>query len=413
MADPPQIPSPYAVLTPAIDAIVAARPNALPIFNGGTGRWAHLVTGWRAQAALNFERLADEAQSARLPLASGDALRQLCASEFETTVSSDAAPAIGSLVLTRSTGTLHAGTIRIGDVFPRLADPTAKPVPIQGMEYEAIQPVYVPQGQLTATVYIRAKRTGLAGNIVQEMGVANTSIALPPDIFDPAFAVTACYAGGGADAGFDEKQLARAAKRNARGQFGPIENALISSVLTAAGVRHDAYFDYEPTHPVGALAVALSFIADGSWGSSPDWAMAVTQAVQDRVGFGCRHTALWVSNIFSRVSLNVRLKKTQDLFDTTGLQDIVRKAAQAYFNDRPDWYHWSEASLRAAITRADPRILVCSSAFLSAYASAAGIPESPFTSVKRVAPGLFGPSNELVHYFVPDDGVVVTFLPPT
>ena len=56
-----QIPSSNAVIAPAINALVAARPGALKHINYGTGAYSHLIEGWRAQAALVISRLADQA----------------------------------------------------------------------------------------------------------------------------------------------------------------------------------------------------------------------------------------------------------------------------------------------------------------------------------------------------------------
>src|SRR5258708_2575963 len=96
----PILPTANQVLTPAIDAIVAARPESLVHFNLG-GRWADLPAMWRAQLLLALARLSDEAKSARLRFATGDELKSLCASEFNTRLPAEPQVAIGSIAYSR------------------------------------------------------------------------------------------------------------------------------------------------------------------------------------------------------------------------------------------------------------------------------------------------------------------------
>src|ERR1041385_6815431 len=120
------IPDIDAVIGAGIERLVELRPNALKHVNLGQGRWSHLFAGWRAQGNIVARRFGDEVVATRL-FSEAQALRELCASEFETSLSTDPTNAIGEVTLTRLSGTLPAGVIRKGTTFFKEANPEAQP----------------------------------------------------------------------------------------------------------------------------------------------------------------------------------------------------------------------------------------------------------------------------------------------
>jgi hypothetical protein len=398
MPDPPQIPSPSAIVTPAIDALVSARPRALKYLNAGQGRYTSVVRAWRAQAARLLLRDAAEARASRLSLAEGEALRELAASEFETSLDFTPQTAVGHVTMVRASGPMAQGTIREGERFFVEANPNARPVPIAAAEYAARAPVYVAASQTTITIPLIAARPGTQANIVQRQGVPSTLIQAA-SIFDTNFATTSCAAAGGTDSTSDD-DLRRAARANAQGQFGPTETAIVAEVLVA-GVRHYAYFDYWDHNLIGKYAVAVTYVADPSWASSSEWAAQISQAVNDNVlGFGARHAAIALNNRYIKVDATVRLQRTQDLSDTSDVEAAIRKAVRSYFDDRRDFYLWKLSALRAVITSAHPKILVCTAASVSDYFDGSTLNEPALSE------------GGILHFYAADNAITPAFLPP-
>ena len=98
MPEPPILPD-LSVIGAGKDTLVAVRPSAAPHVERGV--WSHLFTGWRAQYGLARQGLAAEVNAARLPLSSGQALTELCQSNFDT-ARGQAQKAVGELTLTRT-----------------------------------------------------------------------------------------------------------------------------------------------------------------------------------------------------------------------------------------------------------------------------------------------------------------------
>lgn len=163
----PILPTAAPIVTALIDGMVAARPSVLGPMNRG-GKYTAIPTMARAQVELALSRVADEVRSARLRLGnSGDSLRALCASEFNTTLPPDPQTSLATIQLARwasPTGALPAGVIRKGQQFTKRADPNAHPLPIASATYESLQTVYVPSGQTFATVTATAVASGVAAN---------------------------------------------------------------------------------------------------------------------------------------------------------------------------------------------------------------------------------------------------------
>lgn len=94
------IPSPADVLGPAIDRLLEVRPTAAPFIE--SGRYGDLVAAQRGQFSVLRGQLVDEAVAARLSFATGAALTDVAASEYETPRAGDPIAAIGEAHLTRT-----------------------------------------------------------------------------------------------------------------------------------------------------------------------------------------------------------------------------------------------------------------------------------------------------------------------
>ena len=126
------------------------------------------------------------------------------------------------------------------------------------------------------------------------------------------------------------------------------------------------------------------------------------------LGFGCRSAVLPATNYFIRVEATVILRDPSDSADTTPLDAAIRTAVRKYFDLRPDWDVWRAAALRAAIARADRRILTCTSAVVKDYATGAVYSEVPSASIQAGTPGVVG-----VHWYLADNALTVTYLRPS
>lgn len=160
----PILPTTAQIVGPGIDAMVAARPSVLAPMNA-KGRYYAVPTIIGAQTDVALARVADEVKSARLRFATGTALAQLCASEFNTTLPPEPQAALATVQLARWTGTFPHGVIRKGQIFSKPANPNATPLPVAAATYQAIETTYVPAGQTFATVVCQAVAAGTAGNV--------------------------------------------------------------------------------------------------------------------------------------------------------------------------------------------------------------------------------------------------------
>ena len=410
MADP-ILPAAAAVMTPAIDAIVAAVPAALPHFNAGH-RWADLPAIWRAQVLVLLSRLADEVGSARLATASGTALAELCASEFNTVLPSTPQSAVGTLNLARpqpydangNPTTPPAGIIPAGTPFVKLANPNAQPLPVAAASYVTVGAVYVPAGAFVATVQIVASAPGAAANAPFFPAYGNTlSITPAQPLFDATFATVSCFAAGGSS-GLTDPILRQAAAANAVGQFGPTDGAIIAGLLSQQSVRHFAAFR------AGALPYASLYIADESWSDAGAWDAQIAQTLASAwvgVGGRVRIGSVWNQQIL--VAPTLVLKSTDDLNDTTDIDASVRAAAESYFNDRPDWYRWRAVELRTLLSVCDSRILQCTAVSVTDAATGAAVaePSGPFGQ------GPWSAQFALTHFYLTDQNVQASYLPPS
>lgn len=398
MADP-QIPRIDDPIGQGTANLVANRPSVIGKID--TGRYSHVFAGWRAQEALLVARIADEARSARLPFASGQSLRDLAASEFDTFVPDGPTTAVGSVTLQRTTATL-GGVIRRGTKFRRPANPTAQPLPIVEAAYEAVADVPVPSGQNQASVPLQATRPGAYANDPQgDLGTPlNNNLAISDPLFDTGFAPISNLIGGGSD-GYKDADIKRIALAFARGRFGPTTSALIAGALRGTGVVHALVLeDFN-------AALAYVYVADQSWSYSDRLLQIVQQKINDEFGgWGCSVKVLGVGNRFVRVTASVTLRDPANAGDTVGIDDAIRARLQSYFNDRPDFHLFKYAALRGAISSADRRILTCTSVVLtqavSPYLTLVGDPIQPTILT-------FG----VPHIYLPDNGLTTTYSLPT
>ncbi len=389
--DLPLICTPDEIIGPAITEFVSLRPNALRHINYGEGVYSYVFAGWRAQAALALRRLALAAKATRINLSEGDDLRELVASEFNTPEELRPTTAVGEATLTRAAGAYPTGTIPKGTRFlrPQVEVP---PFPLAAASYESVADVPVAAGALTATVLIRSVEIGSIANTPLVTSQA-TGLEVSDTLFDTNFTVTGYTAAGGSD-GASNADIRRFAKAFAAGQYGPTTGELVAGCLRNTGVKHFAVVDDPDT------AQAVVYIADQNWASGARWASVVEQSLYDNdyVGFGCSASVRVLLNTIVNVATTVRLRDKRYLSDTSGIDASIRKAVRKYFDDRPDWQVWKTAGLRAAIARADRRILSCPTAIVK--------DEDAVTLAETT------PSSAVVHYFLADNAVTITYQAP-
>lgn len=404
----PILPSVSAFVTAAIDAVVAARPETLQLFNQPNSNWGNLPAMWRAQALLLLAWLGDSVKSARLKTAKADALRALCASEFRTQLPPAPQTALAQVSLFRPNTLAGQGTIRAGTKFVKAASPTASPLPIQAATYTTTSTTYVSSEVLGVTLSLLASASGSAANLPSFLGVQTGGLIQPASpLFDPSFTwITSprdivASASGGSD-GLPDPVLVAAAKAFAIGQFGPTQGALIAGLLAQQSVRRYAVFPASLSLPY-----AQAYIGDQSWASSPPWISSVAQAIANQwTGFGCRIRFGSIVNRQIAVSATIVLKSTDDLNSTDDIDANVRSVAESYFNDRPDWYRFRVSTLRSLLSSADPRIRHCTGVAVTDAVTGQPVVEPQNTFTETWTP-------TLVHPYLTDSNCQSTYLPPT
>lgn len=409
----PILPTASSIVTPAIDAIVALRPEALAHFNNVSSRWSDLPAMWRAQLLLNLARLGDEIQSARLRFATGDALRTLCASEFNTTLPSEPQTAAGVFLVSRP-GAGPAGVIKAGTLFSKTSQPNgialpaanAYPIAIAAASYQSIGAVYSTAAPTQLAVTCAATLPGVAGNLPTFLNTGYrgmNQIQPSAPLFDPTYTVFGAFPAAnpaGGSSGLSDPVLVAAARAYYVGQFGPTDGAVLAGLLRQQSVRHVALF-----RASGSSAYAFGYIADESWASNPYWVGQVAQSfVTNFQGFGCRVRLGTVFNLAITMSATIELASTDDLNNTDDIDANVRAAARSYFDDRPDWYRWHTRSLQAALGAADPRILQCTGVTVTDSATGAAVGEPSIPSIFN---------NSITHYYLAENSVNASYLPPS
>lgn len=409
-------PTPTAdeILGAGIAALKTLRPRAFALANLRQGRWWHVFAGFRAQIVLALRRQADEAQSTRLPLATGAALLELAADEYETVVDTSATKALGTVTLSR-TGT-NGGTIRKGTVFRRNEDATQIPI-VRAATYEASADVPVNFGVTSGIpVPIVAQRAGSHANAPIIGGAVQGSLSVGvADLFDATFTVTGYEAAGGAD-GVDENAVRREAKAFASGQYAPTIDAVTAGALRGTGVRYIAVADVAvvqngtPSVPLpGQKNAAFTSVnpADASWSTSAEWRNSIAQAIADTFeGFGCSFRVGTVNNQTIAVAAAVMLRDSKFLAYTRDIDAAIQAALVDYFDNRPDWWTWKPSQIQAVISRADRRVLTCTSAVVSDLRTGAPIA----TPTKPVA---YASGYALTHYWLTDSAVSTSYSAPS
>lgn len=412
----PQIPTPQSIVQPAIDKLVELRPRAERHVYGG--RYGDIFEGWKAQARLNRDRLADEAVAARLPLASGDALRDLAHSEYWAEIDETPLAAIGEVSIVRQktntdngiTGNFTRGVIPAGTRFRKAANQEASP-PIAEMLYETttttvvddvenIQIEDVGAGNFLhaqgVTMRVVALRDGADGNTPFFVGEPAQKFQIVERLFDPLFVSIASFAAGGFD-GLEDATIRQLARANYLGQFGPTKGALVAAALGHGGAQHIGFLEDTGT------ASTVMFLADGSWACSQPFMLAVEQVARDTAcGFGCRVRAGFVANQRITVSATVVVATAASLSDTTEITKAVQQRLRLYFDGRPDWHTWRLNTIGAAIAFADKRIVACLDDVEVRAAS------GPLAEPAAKLSGVFA-----THYYLADDAVNLTFQAPS
>lgn len=398
-------------LIPFVDTCVGAgitklaelRPNSLKHTNLGKGVYSHLFEGWRAQGNLVAARFGDEVVSTRL-FASGDGLKQLCSSEFDTFLSSDPTNGIGEITLTRSTGSYPAGVIRKGHPFAKEAD-DKQPLQVDSARYEVARDILVAKNQTSVTVPIVSVKTGNTSNIITYTNGGNAiSYALlvtGTPLFDTAFTVSSSRVAGGSLTPAQDQILRKAAKAYASGRFGPTIGAISFGAYLYSGVSNLAVVD----NPVNARTVV--FPTDESWAYSSELNSAVGQNIKDNwAGFGCAIQMGTTTNRFIHIDAEVVLTDSKYLIDPSPIYNDIVDALRFYFNERPDWWTWKEATIKATIAGASRKIFACNSVDVTDALDS--------SSISEPGPLSLSTSNPIItHYYIADNAININFLGPS
>lgn len=434
-----QLPLVDEVLAEGVAAFVQARPSAAPFVN--SGRYGDIFEGWRAQLDLLNRRLTAEVRAARL-MCDGEDLADLVSSEFRVEVSRGQQKAIGEAILLRTqtvpspTPTFSVGVIKQGTKFRKDPDPTANP-PVEAAEYASTRSVlvtndatlpgsisinYLP-GSITitstdlgggqfrhrqyVTVPIQCTVAGPAGNDPKIQNVVD-HIVLADTLFTADFTgdgtdsgVISARAAGGSSGQADD-DLRRIAKAARTGGFAPVEAALVAGALSNAGVKRVAVLNDT------ALARSIIYIADQSWGASTQLTQTVTSILRSAwAGFGIRFVVRPFVNRVVGVKATAILAKPDDIANTEAIDQSVRTALAAYFDERPDPYIFRRNSIGGVIASASRKILVCSPS------------PAPTVIDMQLGTDIDEPAQptaadgSLTHYLMASNGVRITYKVPS
>jgi hypothetical protein len=394
MPDDPIIPRPDRALGPGVERLVALRPAAQAFID--VGRYGNVFAGWRAQIARLIQRLAREVAASRLETATGAALRDLCASEFDTVLPVEPRAAVGDVMLLRNVDG-GPGVIPKGTRFrrPAKADPL---LPRTEASYVTPADVVVPQGPFHVPVPIVATRpgafanmpTGLYSQSQQTFGTAD--LELGDKLFDKSFSVLTASAAGGTD-GLNDDVLRAAARAYAVGRYAPTVGAVLAQALLHGAVHVAVIED-----PVAAQSQVLAL--DASWATAPSWRVALQTAVNSE-GFGLRAQVFDGTNTFVRVRASFALRRELNVTDTSPVTAAINTATAAYFTTRADWYSFRNGTLRAALSRAHRAIRACT--------SVAVIDAAPGGDPVREPTAALSPTAGAVHWALAPGAVEITY----
>lgn len=387
MTAPKAVPTALEIVSPAVESISTTRPSAIPFLHNGV--YGHVIEGWKSQAALAIRRLAEGVRNSRLAFAEDAELADLCESEFEAPNDLSPTSAVGTATLSRTAGP----AVVVPDGF-RMRRPARVVDPIPLPDVDVVVEGDTLFSGTSVPVRIRAVRTGAFANTPLTTGLA-TDLVLSDTPPDPSIAVVS-YSLAGGNNGPSDEAYRNYATAFVRGQFGPTNYATVYGALHTSGVRRWAVYDDTAT------GTSRIYVADSSWGSSSEWASRVKQNVYNTgtVGFGCVVDVDRVLNKIIHVNLTMVVRDAKYLNNTAVLDATLRQAARSYFDDRPDWYTWKLAGLRAAVTHAHRHLLYCSAVSVT---DASGNPVSETdASVLSSTP---------YHFY--NTATAITYLPPT
>jgi hypothetical protein len=229
--------------------------------------------------------------------------------------------------------------------------------------------------------------------------------------FDASVRVVSYDAAGGSD-GRGDDDLRREASAYARGQYGPTSGAVLAGALRGTGAHRVAVRDITRARVDGASTLAPAAftsltVADVSWSSSRLWLAGIAQGIgAGFLGHGCVVRVAGVTNTRVRCELAVTVRDPVALSDPSGITQSIQTVLGRYFDDRPDWWTWRLAQIRAVVSRADPRVLVCTRAAVHALGTDEILTEP--TLPVATASGL-----TLPHWMLVANGVSVTYQPPS
>ena len=393
MSDDPIVPRPDQAIGAGIEQLVALRPAAQAFID--SGYYGNVFAGWRAQLAVAIQRLVREIEGSRLETATGDALRDLCASEFDTVLPIGPIASLGTANLLREVDG-GPGVIPKGTRFRRGA--TADPLlPRTEASYVSAQDVVVPQGLFHVPVPIIATRAGAfantpAGLTAQGQPFGLQDIQLADALFDKGFSVDSATSAGGSD-GVSDDLLRAAAQAYAVGRYAPTVGAVLAQAILS-GAAHVAVLEDAALGRSNVLAL------DVSWASSPALRATLQTAVNGE-GFGLRAVVFDGVNQFVRVKADVTLRREANVTDYSDVTAALTAAATAYFTTRTDWYTWRAGALRAALTRAHRSIRACT--------AAAVIDAAPTGDPLSEPPAIPDVSTGAIHWSLAPGAVEVTF----
>lgn len=250
-----------------------------------------------------------------------------------------------------------AGTIRAGTRFRVDADPVAVP-PIEAMEYVVTQHAYVRTGAPTAYARVRASVPGPSANVPvfypNRGGVAPTAIDSLYDARETLrFRPTQLTAAGGTN-GQPDALLRRAAAASWQGSYGPTEQAIVAGTLRFPGLARC------PVLSDASTGASVLYPCDERWAQSSAWTEALEQYLRDEwTGVGCRIRTGAVLNRLVRVELSVVLRERRWLSDVSSITAALSVELTRYFDERPDFWIFRLAALRAVCSRAHPHIEKC------------------------------------------------------
>jgi hypothetical protein len=419
VALPPQIPNPNDALSAAVAYLTANKPETVPHL--GSGNWANVLQGWRAEMAMTIQRIAQEVKASRLPFATGQDLISLAGSEYDTFVSPDPLTASGYLLVERPViSNMPAGIFRAGFRIRRLATqyPTSTPT-LPSATYTVVRDTPVLTGQNIITLLIQADNTGSYANHPNGATGANVQFGdtpFDPNLFIPSGGLGALSMAGGSD-GISDPLIRAACKAYFTGRYGPTIGGVTAGALRAVGVAKLFVAD----DPV--LAVTYVVPVDSSWSASLALDQAVAGILNDSpttpgfAGFGCRvlvgasDPSLQVGfrNVFVSVAITVTLRSANLLASTGPTENNIKAAVLKYFNDRQDWNVFRLQAIESVVAQSDRSIASCTNASVTKV--------SDGTTVLEPLGGFQAPTannfQAISHFYLDGSNISITWLQPS